>query len=286
MILPKAKYTSALALLALILGGIGTSYGKPTPVTDNWTLVGSSPGGGFVIQGSGALNLGELSPTTTPVHLSANGSDIITLDAGSTASTTSTPVIDFEAPGNILNNYGSIIGEFSALFINSAGNTINNWGTINGTAGNIATTIDIENNSNTVNNWGIILSGDVGIFVDGQDNIINNRGSISAVFEGIVFDLPGNTLNNWGTITGGDYGVIANSSGNTINNWGTIDVTGGSAEGIDLESGPNVVNNRGIVLSGDDGVFVENGGNNIVNNWGSIEGDLEGVVFISPNNTL
>ena len=286
MILPKAKYTSALALLALALGGIGTSYGKPTPVTDNWTLVGPSSGGGFVIVGDSPLNLGELSPTTKPVHLSANGSDIITLDAGSTASTTSTPVIDFEAPGNILNNYGSIIGEFNALIINSAGNVINNWGTINGTAGNIATTIVIENDSNTVNNWGVILSGDVGIFVDGQDNIINNHGSISAPFEGIVFNLPGNTLNNWGAITGGDYGISVNAPGSTINNWGTIDVTGGSAEGIDLESGPNVVNNRGIVLSGDVGVFVEGGGNNIVNNWGSISGDLEGVVFLTSNNVI
>ena len=114
MIRPKVKYTSALALIAFTLGGIGISYGKPTPVINNWTLIGPSPGGGFVIQGNSPLNLGELSPTTSPVHLSTNGSDIITLDAGSTASTTLTPVIDFEAPGNTLNNYGSIIGEFGA----------------------------------------------------------------------------------------------------------------------------------------------------------------------------
>src|SRR5579862_8688929 len=112
----------ALATLAILAGSIEQSQAQ-----NHWTNAGASPGGGFIINGNSApTDLGTLSQGSAPVFLSPNGFNIITLDAGNTA-TASTDTITLGETGDMLTNLGTLVATNNmALDVQSNGNSISN----------------------------------------------------------------------------------------------------------------------------------------------------------------
>jgi len=267
----KSILKNLIALTALAVMACFTGKTQATP-PNNWTNVGASPGGGYIIVGNSTMNLGPLSQGSIPVYLSANGYNIITLDKGSTASSSSY-TIELEEPGDTLNNYGSLIGTTDeALYVTSNGNTMNNWGAITSPY----YTVDIEGNNNVFNNWGTVsatgASGYYAVYLGGANNTFNNWGLLSTPTSTTYYTIyvPGtnNTFNNWGTVYSGYYApVYIAGSNNITNNWGTIYCA--EYYSLFMYGTGNITNNWGTISAPYDPVY-EDGTRNILNNWGKI----------------
>ena len=255
----KTRLTTLIALTALAILAGSIEQVRAT-VPNNWTLVGPSAGGGYIILGSSALDLGPLGPSTSLVHLSVGGSDVITLDAGSTATSGLTQTIDLEAPNNTFFNYGSVVNTNTyGIYVGSTGNTIINRGSV--------------------------TSPIIGVYLTSDHNTLNNWGKITSVGTGIDNSANYNTINNWGTVMGqNNYGLYLGDDYNTLNNWGTI--TSPASEGIFLNEPFNVINNWGMISGASYALYI-NDSHNVINNWGTFSTPAGGTstVYFSPSYT-
>ncbi|HWB59806.1 MAG TPA: autotransporter domain-containing protein, partial [Chthoniobacteraceae bacterium] len=242
--LKKLSVLTALALLACSI--------EQARAQNNWTNVGPSPGGGFIIDGSSApTDLGQLSTSSTPVFMSSNGFNIITVEPGNTA--TGDYVIDITNNHNVLNNEGTLSGSNYPVYIYGSGNTVNNTGTV---SSNYDPVWEEGIQNNTFNNWGAVTStGYYIIYTDGSHFTLNNYsgGAITGgTYDAIYSDGDHFTFNNSGLFSGSDleYGIESTGNFFTLNNksGGQIILPGA---GYDIYTTGNnaTVNNSGL-LSG------------------------------------
>jgi hypothetical protein len=157
-----------IALAAIALSAACIEKASAIVPTNNWVNVGPSAGGGFVINGNGPSDAGPLSLTTSPTSLSSNGFNIVTLNAGVSASSSSllSQTIKFQNSHNTFNNYGTVSKTLIGDGIDVVGqyNTINNYGTgtITGEYFGIYvnTPANDPNNNVLINNWGTVNAYD------------------------------------------------------------------------------------------------------------------------------
>lgn len=189
--------------------------------------------------------------------------------------------MDNGSDDNVINNFGTIIGEEvdndngdGCIGIGFCGDA--NDGNAHGIL--IAQGVD-----NTIYNSGSIFGDEDGINVNGNSNDISNFNLIQG---GLSFDsgdgvsINGNSnriFNNGpnGTIFGDDYGVRISGNSNFVQNTSNNTIEGDDLDGILVSSGSNtdIDNIDGTIIGAQDGIDIDSGGSVFIFNDG---GDIIG----------
>jgi hypothetical protein len=209
---------------------------------------------------------------TVTTQQTLNNSEIGTIEAGGTLSTTITAVV---ASGDNV--------------------TVDNSGNISTTVNNNAIGIDSTGANAIINNSGTITTASpvngVGIASSGVNATISNSGMISTTVNGWGIASFGSNaiISNSGTIsTVGSAGIFSAGSNASITNSGTISVTGTNSDGIlSVEDNVSISNSGMISTTGDDSDGIYSLGDNAtINNSGLISVTGTNSLAISGNLTV
>jgi hypothetical protein len=195
-------------------------------------------------------------PDTDGVY-TYGGNDTVTVQAGTTVSSTGSYVIDMGPDTDTLHNYGSIMGANTAVTMRDGSATVNNYGTIDGGTDGV---------------WCIIETGETCTF--------NNYGTLTTELEGFDISNHGGTIvaynegNIHSTIEEGMHlhGVTGTVNNSRVTNRGMIH---GKKSGIELYNGSLWLDNSGTIWS-DVEIAVNtggSGGNDTITNSGTIQSD-------------
>jgi len=139
-------------------------------------------------------------------------------------------------------------------------------------------------NAGTIENS---FSQGAGVFFNGGGALTNAAGALITGHRGIATNGFG-TIDNFGTITGAQYGIVLNGGGVVLNaaggtiagiEGGHLTLTnagaiGANSNGIALLAGDATVVNTGVISGGTGGAAVLYGHNDVVENRGTIVGNL------------
>jgi len=195
-----------VGILSFALSGMETAHGQ-------WTITGTTVGGGNVVVGDGST-LGPLSQTTQPA-LSSGGFDSVTLNPGSVATASGMDTIAFSTPNNTLVNYGTLLGAGGANYGDPGVNALSFINSVSSVmSGETATNSGVANGGNG-------SSGYAGIY---DPNNGGNGGNGASGGNGMVFSSVGSfngiSLTNNGTAAGGGGGGGGTSDYRTNSNGG------------------------------------------------------------------
>ena len=252
------------AATALFGGMQAASAITPTP-SNGWIITGPSGAGGSIFVGNG--NVGALS-TSTNVHLSGSGGDLIILNPGGVAVGNNTDTIIITTSNDKLLNFGVIAGE------NGVGNGGDAFAAISVTPPNMLND-SIINYDEIIGGAG--TSGTNAKGGDGGDAVRISTGTVA-----------GGALVNYGLVAGGNgaSGGVGHPSGNggyglrveanTVSNSSLLfNAAGATISGGNGGNATGVHDNGG---SGADAVHAEvnGGGNDALVNNGLIMGGIGG----------
>lgn len=223
--------------------------------------------------------------TTTQV-LTANGDEGL-IEQGGTLAVPGGDAVDMNGPNEKLFNYGTILAGTIGVNVNVGGTNafVQNFGllTTNGFAG-----IQSDATSSILQNYGTILApAGNGIQANGANALVDNFGTITALGSGLVGTNNNITLQNFGLIDGQNQGggIASNSSVNvTIQNAGTIIATNGY--GINSLASFSLIQNYGFINSTQIGLANFGGNNTNVENYGTVFGEMVGILMNPDNSTL
>ncbi len=202
------------------------------------------------------LNTDQLSAVDNGYNYA--GGDTVRVDANVLVSTT--------APGYV------------GAYTSNAGSEILNFGEVFSLSGN-AVCFDTGADNGTIYNeaGGKIIGGYAGVYANGTGDVAANFGTISGTNFGILFDAnsSGGKIINSGSIYGQDAGVFTNSFNGSVYNSGTIhsDIAGIAIAAAD-GSTTKITNTVHGVISGGQYSIVTNFGAMLLNNYGTINGEV------------
>ena len=278
---PKLKSVMALAVLAMTLGAITTAYGQ-------YQTIGTTAGGGNIVVGNGLL--GRIASGASTGFLTGGGSDYVTLNLGSFATTNSYgATIKFGTPNDTLLNYGTINGGSSS------------GGTDGGNAVSFLSNNFLFNGSlgtETITNETVVNHGNIFGAESNDAEIVGNAVSFLATGE-----INGVSFTNIGIVEGANNSFSAFIAGSALNfasensditnvtvfNSGNL--TGGNDddEATAVGSGISMVAGNGITNVG---ITNAQGGNILGGNAGNAFSDSStlavgnGIVLLDENNNF
>ena len=274
-----------------------------------YTITGTTAGGGNIITGNGALPaLGPGSP------LSGGGFDQVTINIGATGDT-----VTFGTANDTLINLGTVVaspgGTYGTYFGGASGTFANsgNWtysGTglagvyFNGDAGSFTNTgtwsatgaaqngVYFDGNAASFTNsgnWSYAGSGDTAAFLGGDNGAFTNTGTWNAAGNahyGIYFNGADGSFTNTGnwTFAGNIAGVYFTGKNSSFTNTGIWNATGNATYGVFFDSAIASFTNSGnwsYAGSGDAGVNFDGKNGTFINSgvWSATGDAAIGVYF-------
>ncbi|WP_139103100.1 autotransporter outer membrane beta-barrel domain-containing protein [Pararhodobacter sp. CCB-MM2] len=178
----------------------------------------------------------------------------------------------FEFDDNVVMfNNGSITGLGDHGVQGDNDSVVMNYGRIEGMDGD---GVNLDDDSRVIN-YGTIIGSDDGVQLEANAFVVNETtGFIYGADEGVNINVDNATLINKGRIEAGDDAVDAGENAQIVN-YGTITSTGGSQDGIDLDSGQVINYGTILAIGSEDGIdFDPSVNDSLVVNDGLIEGNI------------